>query len=78
MTELSEHFLQLALDDAELYVNDQAPPLKGEHLESLARNYRTVLARLEALTRIYPLFLDATPARWAAATTRASATMLRS
>jgi DNA gyrase subunit B len=55
--ELSEHFLQLALDDAELYVNPDAPALKGEALESLARNYRTVLARLEALTRIYPLFL---------------------
>ncbi len=55
--ELSEHFLQMALDDAELYVNDQAPPLKGEPLESLARSYRTVLLRLEALTRIYPIYL---------------------
>jgi len=55
--ELSEHFLQLALDDAELFVNPEAPPLRGEALETLARGYRAVMVRLEALTRIYPLFL---------------------
>ncbi|HTO57664.1 MAG TPA: toprim domain-containing protein, partial [Pseudomonadales bacterium] len=64
--ELSEHFLQLAIDDAELFVNADAPPIKGEALESLARNFRAVVARLEALTRIYPiaitrLLLDGPP-----------------
>jgi DNA gyrase subunit B len=55
--ELSEHFLQLALDDAELFVNAEAPPLKGQGLEALCRSYRAVMMRLEALMRIYPLFL---------------------
>jgi DNA gyrase subunit B len=55
--ELSEHFLQLALDDAELFVNADAPALKGEGLETLCRSYRAVMLRLEALTRIYPLYL---------------------
>jgi DNA gyrase subunit B len=53
--ELQEHFLQLALDGAELYVNPEAPPLKGESLEQLVRGYREVVARLESLGRVYPL-----------------------
>ncbi len=55
--ELNEHFLQLALEDAELVIKPDSPPITGESLESLARSFRTVIARLEALTRIYPLFL---------------------
>ncbi len=55
--ELSEHFLQLALEDAELFIKPDSPPIKGEPLESLARGFRAVIVRLEALTRIYPLFL---------------------
>ena len=53
--ELQDHFLQLALDGAELYVNPEAPPLKGESLEQLVRGYREVVARLESLGRVYPL-----------------------
>ncbi len=53
--ELQEHFLQLALDGAELYVNPEAPPLKGESLEQLVRGYREVVTRLESLGRVYPL-----------------------
>src|SRR5262245_37848700 len=55
--ELSEHFLQLALEDAEFFISSDSPPIKGEPLESLARSFRAVMVRLEALTRIYPLFL---------------------
>jgi DNA gyrase subunit B len=53
--ELQDHFLQLALDGAELYVNPDAPPLKGESLEKLVRGYREVVARLESLGRVYPV-----------------------
>jgi len=53
--ELADHFLQLALDGAELYVNPDAPPLKGESLEQLVRGYRNVVARLELLGRVYPV-----------------------
>ncbi len=53
--ELEEHFLQLALDGAELYVNPDAPPIKGESLDQLVRGYRDVVARLESLGRVYPL-----------------------
>jgi len=53
--ELDEHFLQLALDGAELYVNPDAPPIKGESLDQLVRGYREVVARLESLGRVYPL-----------------------
>jgi DNA gyrase subunit B len=52
--ELERHFLQLALDDARLHVNPQAPPLAGAGLEALAREYRGVSERLDALTRVYP------------------------
>jgi DNA gyrase subunit B len=53
--ELDDHFLQLALDEAELYVNPDAPPIKGESLDQLLRGYRQVVARLESLGRVYPL-----------------------
>ena len=53
--ELEEHFLQLALDGAELYVNPDAPPIKGEGLDQLVRGYREVIGRLQSLGRVYPL-----------------------
>jgi DNA gyrase subunit B len=52
--ELDRHFLQLALEDARLYVNPEAPPLTGEAFEALAREFRNVNERLDALTRVYP------------------------
>jgi DNA gyrase subunit B len=53
--ELADYFLQLAIDGTELFVNEGAPPLKGEALETLVRDYRGVLSRLDALSRIYPV-----------------------
>jgi len=52
--ELEGYFLQLALEDAQLHVNPEAPALPGERLEALAREYRTVTGRLDALSRVYP------------------------
>ena len=43
------------MDGAELYVNPDAPPIKGENLDQLVRGYRDVVARLESLGRVYPL-----------------------
>jgi DNA gyrase subunit B len=53
--ELANYFLTSALDGAELYVNADAPPIKGEPLEKLVRDYRQVTVRLDALSRIYPV-----------------------
>src|SRR5262249_22384372 len=52
--ELDLHFLQLALENARVCVNPDAPPLPGERLESLANAYRAVTSRLDSLSRVYP------------------------
>jgi DNA gyrase subunit B len=47
--ELNSYLLNSALDKAELYVNQEAPPLSGVALESLAREHiavETIIARL--------------------------------
>ncbi|MBV1905486.1 MAG: DNA topoisomerase (ATP-hydrolyzing) subunit B [Pseudomonadales bacterium] len=53
-TELNDYFLNLALEDASLHVNAEAPGISGEVFEALLREYTTVMERLEALSRIYP------------------------
>ncbi len=58
--ELEEHFLNIALDDASLHVNPQAPGISGESLEALLRDYSKVLGRLDALSRIYPTVVTQT------------------
>jgi DNA gyrase subunit B len=52
--ELDLHFLQLALENARVCVNPDAPPLPGERLEALAKSYRAVTSRLDSLARVYP------------------------
>jgi DNA gyrase subunit B len=52
--ELDKYFLQLALDGARLSVNPQAPPIDDSALETLATDYRALLARLALLSRVYP------------------------
>ena len=47
--ELNQYLLSSALDDAALFVNEDAPPLSGAALESLASEYiagETIIARL--------------------------------
>ena len=53
--ELNGHFLTTALEDAKLFVNPGAPAIEGTALESLAKDYRTLLLRLEQISRSYPL-----------------------
>ncbi len=55
--ELKAYFLELALQDAKVFVNPDAPPLQGEPLEALAHRLQAVFDRLERLQRLYPKHL---------------------
>ncbi|HEY5679467.1 MAG TPA: DNA topoisomerase (ATP-hydrolyzing) subunit B [Pseudomonadales bacterium] len=55
--ELNGYFLQLALEGAKLHVNVGAPALDDGALESLAQDYRRLLDRLAAWSRVYPVEL---------------------
>lgn len=52
---MQEYLTQAALEDASLHVNENAPALSGTALEELVNQYRTVMATLQRLSRIYPL-----------------------
>jgi DNA gyrase subunit B len=52
--ELAEHILQLALEDAHLFVNPQAPAIDDEVLERLAREHTALMLRLDKRSRVYP------------------------
>jgi DNA gyrase subunit B len=51
---LAQYLTQSALEDASLHVNPEAPPISGEALESLVKEYRAVMARIQRLSRLYP------------------------
>jgi len=51
---LAQYLTQSALEDAELHVNPEAPPISGEALETLVKDYRTVMGRIQRLSRLYP------------------------
>lgn len=51
---LTAFLLQAAMEGAALHVNTDAPPLQGSALESLINEYRTVMATIERLNKIYP------------------------
>jgi len=53
-SELEEYFLQHALEGAHLHANADAPPIQGEALEELAKEYSNVVIRLRAIERTYP------------------------
>lgn len=53
--ELSQYFLNSALDGARLHVNTDAPAMSETALEALAKDYAAVMLRLERLSRIVPL-----------------------
>ncbi len=48
--ELNDYLLQSALDNAQLYVNAEAPPISGSSLESLARDYILVKSAISRLS----------------------------
>jgi DNA gyrase subunit B len=51
---LAQYLTQSALDEAALHVNADAPPISGVALETLVNEYRTVQARIDRLSRLYP------------------------
>ena len=57
--ELNDYLMARALDDASLVFEPEAPPLRGEGLEQLMRDYLTVHLTNARLARRYdPLFLE--------------------
>ena len=58
--ELSQHLLQLAIENAGLYPDETTPPIKGEGLEKLAKEYVVVSNISKRLSRRYdPEILEA-------------------
>jgi DNA gyrase subunit B len=53
-TELNAYLLSTALDNAQLSVNESAPPLSAQALEELARDYMLVMESIQRLSRRYP------------------------
>ena len=51
---LNEYLMILALQNAQLFVNPDAPPLNGEALENLFQHYLRVRATIERLSRRLP------------------------
>jgi len=57
--ELNDYLMARAMDDATLIFDPEAPPLRGEALEQLMRDYLTVFLTNERLARRYDaLFLE--------------------
>ncbi|HEX7034681.1 MAG TPA: DNA topoisomerase (ATP-hydrolyzing) subunit B [Pseudomonadales bacterium] len=52
--ELERYVLQLALDGARLHANPDAPPIEGQALERLAREYSALMQRLDRRNRLFP------------------------
>ncbi len=55
--DLNRYLLQVALDNAELHVNEEAPPLAGKSLESLAKQYSAVGETIKRLSKRYKQIL---------------------
>jgi len=51
--ELNNHLLQLAIDDAGLFVDDSTPAIKGVALEDLAKEYVLITTVIKRLSRRY-------------------------
>ena len=52
--EMNAYFLQAGLEGSALHVAEDAPPIDDAVLERIARSYLDVVARLDALNRVYP------------------------
>lgn len=52
--ELDSFLTQVALEGAELHINDQAPPIASEPLGQMVQEYKTVMAMITRLSQIYP------------------------
>jgi DNA gyrase subunit B len=51
---LNEYLIQVALEDAQLFVNPSAPPIMGPQLESIVKKYNTVMEVINRLSHRYP------------------------
>ncbi|MGB1580866.1 MAG: DNA topoisomerase (ATP-hydrolyzing) subunit B [Nevskiales bacterium] len=51
--ELNEHLMQIALDGAQLYPSKDTPPIQGDGLATLMRQYTEVQADISRLSRRY-------------------------
>jgi DNA gyrase subunit B len=51
---LAEYLIQIALEDAHLFVNNHAPAITGMPLEQLVHQYNTVMDIIKRLSRRYP------------------------
>lgn len=52
---LVQFLTQAALENAQLFVNPDAPSVAGEALENLVNDYRKVEAIIERMSRVYPV-----------------------
>ena len=52
--DLNEYLIQIALEDAKLFVNPKAPPIMGAVLERLAKQYLNVMEIVGRLSHRYP------------------------
>ena len=50
---LNDYLTQSALDNTSIFVNPDAPPISGENLEDLVRQFRAVTTTIERLSRLY-------------------------
>ncbi|MCG8610012.1 MAG: DNA topoisomerase (ATP-hydrolyzing) subunit B [Pseudomonadales bacterium] len=46
-----------ALENSQLYVNPDAPPIQGSALEAIVNDYRTVMSIIERRARVYPVIV---------------------
>ena len=57
--QLNEYLIQLALDKAQLFTDKTAPPIQGQGLEKLAKEYTGVVSVINRLSRRYDdIFLE--------------------
>lgn len=57
---LQDYLIQLALDGSALHVNDSAPSIKGQSLEALLEQYRSIMKNIKRLSHRFPeSFLNA-------------------
>ncbi|MBT0350308.1 DNA topoisomerase (ATP-hydrolyzing) subunit B [Morganella morganii subsp. morganii] len=54
---MEQYQVSIALDGAALYVNENAAPIQGEHLEKLLHEYNGAHKIIRRLERLYPLAL---------------------
>jgi DNA gyrase subunit B len=51
---LEQHLIEVALDGAQLFVNDSAPAIQGEGLSKLVRDFIKIQEDIERMARVYP------------------------